>query len=131
VEGKHRAVVTNIETLSKPDGGFEKQFQNKDFMSKVISIVWDGAQRVSKWGDFRPEYKTAGNLCHLIPRTIPFFITSATLPLRILDDVMTILGMRVENTYLFLRSNDRPNVSAVSQHHFHSTLGQFQATLPT
>ncbi|KAF8240763.1 hypothetical protein L208DRAFT_1383678 [Tricholoma matsutake] len=39
-------VVTNIETLSKPDGGFEKLFQNKDFMSKVISIVWDQANKL-------------------------------------------------------------------------------------
>jgi superfamily II DNA helicase RecQ len=79
-------------------------------MSKVISIIWDESQCVSKWGDFHPEYKSAGNLQHLIPRRIPFFITSATLPPRILGDVMAILGMHMENTYLFFRSNDRPNV---------------------
>ena len=92
VDGKHHAIVTNIETISKVGGGFKKLWQNKDFMSKVISFVWDEAQCVSKWGDFRPEYKTAGNLRHLIPRTILFFITSAKLPPRVLDDVMTILG---------------------------------------
>lgn len=109
-EGKHRAVVTNIKTLSKTGGGFEKLFVNKDFMSRVISIVWDESQCVSKWGDFRPEYKNAGNLRHLIPRSIPFLVTSATLPPRALEDVMAILGMRIETTHTFLRSNDRPNV---------------------
>ena len=113
MDGKHHAIVTNIETISKVGRGFKKLWQNKDFMSKVISFVWDEAQCVSKWGDFRPEYKTAGNLRHLIPRTILFFITSAKLPPRVLDDVMTILGMQRENTYMFLRSNDQPNVHLV------------------
>jgi ATP-dependent DNA helicase RecQ len=99
--------------MSKIGGGFEKLWEDKNFMSRVISIVWDESQCVSKWGDFRPEYKTAGNLRHLILRKIPFFIMSATLPPRILGDVMAILGMRMENTYLFLRSNDQPNVHLV------------------
>ncbi|KAJ6530768.1 hypothetical protein B0H19DRAFT_967545, partial [Mycena capillaripes] len=47
------------------------------FASKVISIVWDEAQCVSKWGTFRPEYKTAGALRYLLPKDIPFYITSA------------------------------------------------------
>ena len=81
VDGKCCAIVTNIEMISKVSRGFEKLWQNKDFMSKVISFVWDEAQCVSKWGDFWPEYKTAGNLQHLIQRTIPFFIISAMLPL--------------------------------------------------
>lgn len=55
-EGRHRAVVTNIETLSKVGGGFEKLLGNKDFMSRIISIVWDESQCVSKWGDFRSAY---------------------------------------------------------------------------
>ena len=46
----------------KVGGGFKKLLRD---MSKVISIVWDDYQCVSKWGDFRLEYKTAGNLRHL------------------------------------------------------------------
>lgn len=109
-EGKHRAIVTNIETISKPDGGFAALWLNKDFMAKVISVVWDEGQCIGKWGDFRPEYKTAGNLRHLITRTIPFFLTSATLPSRVLKEVMDILGIRDANSTTFFRSNDRPNV---------------------
>ncbi|KAJ6570683.1 P-loop containing nucleoside triphosphate hydrolase protein [Mycena sp. CBHHK59/15] len=109
-EGRHRAVVTNIETLMKPGGGFEKLWNNKDFMSKVISVVWDEAQCVSKWGDFRPEYKTAGTLRNLLPKDIPFYITSATLPPDVLHDVMATLGMRETKTEIFMRSNDRSNI---------------------
>lgn len=101
--------MTNIETILKEGGGFEKLLQNKDFTSKVLSIVWDESQCVSKWGDFRPEYKAAGRLRQLLPN-IRFFVTSATLPPRILEDVMSILGMRREKTEIFMRSNDRPNV---------------------
>ncbi|KAJ7037743.1 P-loop containing nucleoside triphosphate hydrolase protein, partial [Mycena alexandri] len=92
-DGKHRAIVTNIETLMKPGGGFEKLWNDKNFMAQVISVVWDEAQCVSKWGDFRPEYKIAGTLRHLIPKDIPFYITSATLPPDVLHDVMLTLGM--------------------------------------
>ncbi|KAJ7733400.1 P-loop containing nucleoside triphosphate hydrolase protein [Mycena maculata] len=109
-DGKHRAIVTNIETLMKPGGGFEKLWNNKNFMTKVISVVWDEAQCISKWGDFRPEYKIAGTLRHLIPKDIPFYITSATLPADVLHDVMSTLGMRESNTEIFMRSNDRSNV---------------------
>ncbi|KIM36196.1 hypothetical protein M413DRAFT_78603, partial [Hebeloma cylindrosporum] len=109
-EGKYRAIVTNIETISKPGGGFEKLWLDKGFMERVISIVWDESQCIGKWGDFRPEYKAAGNLRHLIPKTIRFYLTSATLPTRVLDEIKSILGIRDENTYTFFRSNDRPNV---------------------
>ncbi|KAJ7231791.1 P-loop containing nucleoside triphosphate hydrolase protein [Mycena rebaudengoi] len=109
-EGRHRAIVTNIETLMKPDGGFSKLWNDKDFMSKVISVVWDEAQCISKWGDFRPEYKTAGTLRNFIPHDIPFYITSATLPPDVLHDVMAILGMRETKTEIFMRSNDRSNI---------------------
>jgi ATP-dependent DNA helicase RecQ len=94
----------------KPGGGFEKLWNDKNFMAKVISVVWDEAQCISKWGDFRPEYKIAGTLRHLIPKDIPFYITSATLPVDVLHDVMSTLGMRESNTEIFTRSNDRSNV---------------------
>ncbi|KAF8150233.1 P-loop containing nucleoside triphosphate hydrolase protein [Crassisporium funariophilum] len=108
--GEYRAIVTNIETVSKPSGGFEKLWLDKDFGPKILNVVWDEGQCIGKWGEFRPEYKDAGNLRHIMPKTIRFFVTSATLPPRVLNDVMQILAMREENTYIFYRSNDRPNV---------------------
>ncbi|KAF8214748.1 P-loop containing nucleoside triphosphate hydrolase protein, partial [Mycena galopus ATCC 62051] len=70
-EGRHRAIVTNIETLMKPGGGFQNLWTNKAFASKVISIVWDEAHCLSKWGSFRPEYKIASSIRHLLPKDIP------------------------------------------------------------
>ena len=64
----------------------------------------------STWGDFRPEYKEARRLRHIIPRSIPFFLTSATLPTAILNDVMDILQIHPVRHIIFHRSNDRPNV---------------------
>ncbi|KAJ7683797.1 P-loop containing nucleoside triphosphate hydrolase protein [Mycena rosella] len=84
-EGRHRAIVTNIETLMNPGGGFEALWANKAFASKVISIVWDEAQH-------------------------PFYITSATLPPDFSQDVMATLGMRESHTEIFTRSNDHSNI---------------------
>ncbi|KAF8135272.1 P-loop containing nucleoside triphosphate hydrolase protein, partial [Mycena galopus ATCC 62051] len=109
-DGRHRAIVTNIETLMKPGGGFEKLWTNSVFASQVISIVWDEGQCVSKWGTFRPEYKIAGSLRYLLPKDIPFYVTSATLPPDVLEDVMATLGMRKDKTEIFTRSNDRSNI---------------------
>ena len=55
----------------KENGGFEKLWKNEQFTSQIISLVWDEAHCVSKWGGFRPEYKEAKRLRYLIPRNIP------------------------------------------------------------
>ncbi|KAF7967710.1 hypothetical protein HWV62_33295 [Athelia sp. TMB] len=107
---KYRVIVTNIEIFDKVGGYFDKLWKHEPFASKVISIIWDEAHCVSKWGEFRPEYKTAGRLRWIIPRHIPFYITSATLPPIVLQDVMSILHMSKDNAYIMQRSNDRSNV---------------------
>ena len=93
------------------DGGFDKLWKHEPFTSRVISIIWDEGHCVSKWGDFRPEYKTAGRLRYIIPRHIPFYVTSATMPPIVLDDIMNNLQIRKDNAYIHERSNDRANVS--------------------
>lgn len=107
----YRVVVTNIEIFDQIGGGFSKLWKHEPFASRVISIIWDEGHCISKWSAFRPEYKTAGRLRYVIPKHIPFYITSATLPPIVLRDVMDILHVRKENTYLIERSNDRPNVA--------------------
>jgi superfamily II DNA helicase RecQ len=109
-DGRYHVIVTNIETLMKPGGGFKNLWNNKTFTSKVISIVWDKAQSVSKWGTFHPEYKIASSLRHLLPKDIPFYITSVTLPPDVLKDVMSTLSMCEGKTKIFTRSNDRSNI---------------------
>ena len=36
----------------KDDGGFEKLWKDDTFTLQIISLVWDKAHCVSKWGDF-------------------------------------------------------------------------------
>jgi superfamily II DNA helicase RecQ len=83
--------MTNIEIFDTIGGGFDKLWKHKPFTSCVISVIWDEGHCVSKWADFRPEYKNAGQLRYIIPRHIPFYVTLATLPPVVLLDVMKIL----------------------------------------
>jgi ATP-dependent DNA helicase RecQ len=94
-DGRHRAIVTKIKTPRKPGDGFENLWNNKTFASKVISIVWDVAQCVSKWGTFRPEYKIAAAL----PLTQRYLLLHTLHPRRFRR--MSTLGG------IFTRSNDR------------------------
>ena len=102
--------MANPEVLLKSGGGFERLWKNSMFVSCTISVVWDEAHCVSSWGDFQPEYKETGHLCYLLPRNIPYYMVSATLPSLILSDVMTTLQMQATRTIFVRCSNDRPNV---------------------
>ena len=95
--------------LMKHNGGFESLWKSRSFISRVISIVWDEGHCISRWGDFRPEYKQAGRLHLLIPSSIPYFVTSATLPIPVLDDITNILQLS-KRTFQIQCSNDRPNI---------------------
>ncbi|KAI6142460.1 P-loop containing nucleoside triphosphate hydrolase protein, partial [Pisolithus tinctorius] len=123
-EGQYRVIMTNPETLMKEGGGFESLWKNNSFASRIVSIVWDEAHCISRWGDFRPEYKLAGRLRYFIPSSIPYFVTSATLPTTVLDDIKDILQLRKQTAYIH-RSNDRPNIHLSVreiQHPLHSFL---------
>lgn len=103
--------MTNVETFTQPDGIFDKLWKVDEFTSRVISVIWDEGHCVSTWADFRPEYKNAGRVRHLMPKHIPFYITSATLPPLVLGDVTEQLHVRRSNLETFERSNDRPNIA--------------------
>lgn len=94
-------------------GGFDKLWNSERFTSRLISVVWDEAHCISLWGDFRPEYKEAARLRYLIPKGIPFFLASATLPPVVLSDVLQILAIRADKSVLIQRSNDRANIHIV------------------
>ncbi|CAK5275042.1 unnamed protein product [Mycena citricolor] len=110
---QYRVIVTNVETLMQAGGGFEKLWKKTAFTLRLISVIWDEAHCVSKWGGFRPEYKDAGKLRYLIPRSVPFVIVSATLPAPVLADVKKILQVDPDKCTLIRRSNDRANISLV------------------
>ena len=70
----------------------------------------DEAHCVSQWGEgFRPSYAQIGTLRALAPPGTPFFITSATLPPKVLDDVMDSLGFSPQTPVIRL-SNNHTNI---------------------
>ncbi|KAL6308381.1 P-loop containing nucleoside triphosphate hydrolase protein [Sparassis latifolia] len=109
-DGRYRAVLVNPNEAMKEGGGFGRLWKNELLTAQIISIVWDEGHCVSIWKSFRPEYREAGRLRYLIPRTIPFLVTSATLSESVCNDVIETLQMRRDKTLLIRRSNDRPNV---------------------
>jgi superfamily II DNA helicase RecQ len=60
--GEFQFIVIGPEILMQKKGHFEKLWKDKTFSSKIMSVVFDEAHCISKWGSFRPEYKEVGNL---------------------------------------------------------------------
>jgi superfamily II DNA helicase RecQ len=97
----------------KQDGPFEALLQKQAFTDRIICTIFDEAHCISTWGDFRPGYKEIGRLRHVLPKTIPIMVTSATLPPRVLNDVKDTLHLRSNHTDIFRCSIDRPNIHLV------------------
>jgi superfamily II DNA helicase RecQ len=110
-DGKYQVVVINPELLMSD--GCEKLWNKPKFTSRILYFVFDEGHCVSQWGTFRNEYLHLGNLRHLIPETIPFYVASATLPPPVLREVTEILRLRAGETEHVIRSNDRPNIFLV------------------
>lgn len=102
-------IVINPEVMMKPHGGFQDVLGDNSFASKLMGIIFDEGHCITKWGDFREEYRALGRLRWLLPNTV-FYVTSATLSKSVLADVCRVLHLRQDNTVFFHRSNDRPNV---------------------
>ncbi|KAI0258778.1 P-loop containing nucleoside triphosphate hydrolase protein, partial [Gloeopeniophorella convolvens] len=109
-EGMYQVIVVNPEILMQEKGGFERLWKDPSFTSQVISIIFDEAHCISTWGDFRPEYRQVGRLRYLLPRCIPFYIVSATLPDVILADIVETLHIDRGRAAFIRLSNDHPNV---------------------
>lgn len=110
-DGRYRAIIVSPEQMMKDGGGFEALWKNETFTSRIISIVWDEAHCISYWGEFRPEYKDAKRLRYLLPRHIPFYLASATLPPLVLRDVMDTLQINPSRHIMIHHSNDRSNIA--------------------
>lgn len=87
-------------------------WNSKVFAKRQKLVIIDEGHSVSVWGrTFRSSYVDIGRLKFLFPRdTTTFYLTSATLPKKILNDVRSIAGLRADRTTLIHRSVDRPNL---------------------
>lgn len=92
----------------------------KAFRSHLHAVDVDEAHCISQWGEeFRPAYARIGTLRALTPPNTPFFVTSATMPPKILEDVMNRLGF-ASSTPIIQLSNNRPNVQLTIREMIHS-----------
>ena len=75
----------------------------------TVSIVAvDEAHCISEWGhDFRPDYRTLGDLRRGMP-DVPFIALTATATERVRGDIVSQLGLRAHQEYI--ASFDRPNL---------------------
>ncbi|MCY4580887.1 MAG: DNA helicase RecQ [Chloroflexi bacterium] len=75
---------------------------------KVSLVAVDEAHCISEWGhDFRPDYRTLGNLRQSLP-DVPFIALTATATNRVRGDIVTQLGLNRPKQ--FIASFDRPNL---------------------
>lgn len=73
---------------------FSKLLQTPEFTRNVLSIVIDEAHCVLEWGkNFWKAFSELGCLQSFVPATIPFLVTSATLPTHILNNVVQKLHL--------------------------------------
>ena len=75
---------------------------------KVNLVAVDEAHCISEWGhDFRPDYRTLGNLRRRMP-DVPFIALTATATERVRADILAQLGLKQPQQ--FIASFDRPNL---------------------
>lgn len=98
----------------------KKLLVDPKFHRILHAVNIDEVHCISQWGPtFRPSYLRLGVLRALLPSGTPFFITSATLPTKMLDDVRALLGFK-ETTPVIKISNNRPNIYLEVREMMHS-----------
>ena len=82
-----------------------ERFNNAEFKSEVLSkishkislLVVDEAHCISDWGhDFRPDYRSIEIIIKALPPNLRILATTATANKRVMDDLETILGPKLE-----------------------------------
>jgi superfamily II DNA/RNA helicase len=82
--------------------------QDERFLSKLILVAIDELHVVQQWATFREEYGQLHKVRARIPRSIPWFGTSATLDSHTLEATKTAVGF--DNPILLRTSIDRPDI---------------------
>ena len=103
VDGRTKLLYIAPETLTKDE--------NLEFLKGInLSFVAvDEAHCISEWGhDFRPEYRRIRHMIDTIDKEIPIIALTATATLKVRTDIVKILNMKEENT--FVSSFNRDNL---------------------
>ncbi|KAF7293390.1 ATP-dependent DNA helicase RecQ [Mycena indigotica] len=110
IRGEYQVVTASPEIL---DGDrFHNLWKQQKVKDRLLYIVFDEAHCITTWGKtFRPHYLRVGNLRHLLPPHVLFFVTSATIPEWMLHEIKSILRLRSgDGSAYFIHSNDCPNI---------------------
>ncbi len=103
VDGRTKLLYIAPETLTKDE--------NLEFLKGIdLSFVAvDEAHCISEWGhDFRPEYRRIRTMIDTIDKEIPIIALTATATPKVRTDIVKILNMKEENT--FVSSFNRDNL---------------------
>jgi hypothetical protein len=109
--GVYSIIVVGPELLLHNGGHFEIMWQNKVFVCCLMFFVFDKADCLIIWNNFRKEYELLSSRLHIfLPERIPFYAPSATLhpPGRLA--VRKSLRLCPENTIEIVCLNDRPSL---------------------
>ncbi|TFY55114.1 hypothetical protein EVJ58_g8451 [Rhodofomes roseus] len=109
--GEYRMLLTGPE-MALEHKRFSKLLRSPSFAKNIAAIVIDEAHCISQWGDsFRKKYAELGRLRALVPMSVPFLATSATLPPAALADVQAKLSFHLNSTFFVNLGNDRTNIT--------------------
>lgn len=112
VAGEWQIVVISPEMLLSRRF-IREVLKSAEFAQRILSVVVDEAHVVSHWGnEFRKKYGSLGIIRAFLPRGTPVVAVSATLPMRVRDDVLRKLQFGEDYVSIDI-GNDRPNVSIV------------------
>ena len=90
---------------------FRAVLSSADFQDRLSLLAIDEAHIIEAWGhEFRKAYSRIGELRSILPRTVPFFATSATLDDATLRKVTESLRFREDNLLIKRESLDRDDL---------------------
>ena len=91
---------------------FHQVLSDPKISSHVAAVIIDEAHCIAQWGDnFQEDYSKLGKLRALVPSSIPFLVTSATLPPLVLAQVRTTVHIQTSNSYHVNMGIDWPNIA--------------------
>ena len=80
--------------------------------TRIRGYIVDEGHIITQWGsDFRRAYAELDKLRAMVPPDVPFYVTSATMPPEVLQEIQRTLHIDPHRSFHLNLGNDRPNVT--------------------